>query len=300
MRIDQLRGVFAAMLTPLKSDFSPDLTAVQSFLEFLASRGCHGAVLLGTTGEGPSFSPAQRISIIKAALEMRQEYPELRLLAGTGTPSLDETIALTRAAFDLGIDAVLVLPPYYYRTAGEEGLFSWFRHVLQKAVPGDGFLLGYHIPPVTGVPLSIRLLERLTETFPDSFAGIKDSSGDPEFARQLGERFGDDLVVLTGNDRLFSLALQSGASGCITALANLYSPILRRIWDSYQEGTLDEEAQQKISSQRDLLDRYPTAPATLKALLAARFGFPRWPVCPPLIPTPSHTLEEAFSEFDLS
>src|SRR4030067_1217163 len=125
MRIDQLRGVFAAMLTPLKSDFSPDLTAVQSFLDFLPSRGCHGAVLLGTTGDGPSLSPAQRISIIKAALEMRQEYPELRLLAGTGTPSLDETIALTRAAFDLGIDAVLVLPPYSYRTAGAEGLVGW-------------------------------------------------------------------------------------------------------------------------------------------------------------------------------
>jgi 4-hydroxy-tetrahydrodipicolinate synthase len=88
---------------------------VPRLLDFLARRGCHGALLLGTTGEGPSFAPEERIAIFRAALEVQQTQPAFRLLAGTGTPSLEETIILTRAAFDLGMDGVVVLPPYYFR-----------------------------------------------------------------------------------------------------------------------------------------------------------------------------------------
>jgi len=103
MKPQAFNGIFAAAITPLRSDFSPDLSVLPLYLDFLAQRGCHGALLLGTTGEGPSFSPEQRRDVFRAALKVRQEHPEFRLLAGTGTPSLDETSALTRSAFDLGI-----------------------------------------------------------------------------------------------------------------------------------------------------------------------------------------------------
>ena len=102
-----LSGVYAAAVTPLKPDLSPDLEAVAPFLSFLASRGCHGALIFGTTGEGPSFSPAEREAIWRAALQVREQAPNFRLLAGTGTPSLTETIDLTRLAFELGYDGVV-------------------------------------------------------------------------------------------------------------------------------------------------------------------------------------------------
>jgi len=119
----KIKGVYAASITPLKKDFSPDLGSLPGYLDFLARRGCHGALLLGTTGEGPSFSTKQRTEIFKAALEVRQEWPEFRLLAGTGTPSLDETEGLTKAVFDLGFDGAVTLPPYYFRASEEDGLF---------------------------------------------------------------------------------------------------------------------------------------------------------------------------------
>lgn len=278
-----LSGVYAAAVTPLKPDFSPDLEAIPHLLGFLAGRGCHGALVLGTTGEGPSFSPAEREAIWRAARLVRQEHPDFRLLAGTGTPSLTETIDLTRLAFDLGFDAVVTLPPYYFRSAGEQGLFAWFRELMLKAVPRDGALLGYHFPGAAGIGFSLDLLARLKEAFPDSFEGIKDSSHDADFAQALGARFGDTLTVLSGTDSDFTLALQNHASGCITAPANLISPALRQIFDIFWEGRDPAETQARVSAKRHALEKFLPFPASLKALLHRLHGFPRWTVRPPLV-----------------
>jgi 4-hydroxy-tetrahydrodipicolinate synthase len=298
-----LAGVYAAAVTPLRNNdqfFPQDLPAL---LAFLARRGCHGALILGTTGEGPSFSIAERLEIYRAAVQVRQEFPDFRLLAGTGTPSLEDTLGLTRAAFELGYDGVVVLPPYYFRKATTEGLFQWYARLLQNAVPRGGALLGYHIPAVSGVGLPIELLARLKDAFPTSFAGLKDSTGDPEHARLLGEQFGDELLVFTGNDILLSHALEQHASGCITALANLASPDLRRVWDSFQEGAWqsggrDEPAQARLDYRRKVLDRYPPTPSMLKALLNRQHGFPSWTVRLPLLSHESSAVELAAVEID--
>ncbi|MEW5873040.1 MAG: dihydrodipicolinate synthase family protein [Chloroflexota bacterium] len=279
-----LVGVYAAAVTPLRADFSLALDDVPELLSFLARRGCHGALLFGTTGEGPSFSPAERREVLRAALAVRKAHPRFHLLAGTGTPSLEETIELTRMAFDLGLDGAVVLPPYYYRKVPDEGLYLWFSQVLRRAVPAGGALFGYHIPSISGVPLSLDLLARLLDTFPERFAGIKDSSGDPEHARNLGARFKKELLVLNGNDRLFSMALQNSAQGCITALSNLRSPDLRLVWDAHEAGDVNEPAQERLDVGREWLERYPPAPPLLKALLARLHRFRRWAVRPPLLP----------------
>jgi len=291
-----LGGVYAAVVTPMQKDFSPDYRALPGLLEFLSNRGCHGALLLGTTGEGPSFSPEERLKLIHAALEIRSTAPAFHLLAGTGTPSLTETIELTKVAFELGVDGVVVLPPYYFRKATDEGLALWFSQVIQQAVPPGKALLGYHIPGVSGVPLSIELLQRLRLDFPDRFAGIKDSSGDPEQASLLGETFGDDLLVLNGNDRLFSLALHSGAGGCITALANLYSPDLRLVWEAIHQSSDPALPQGRLNAYRSGSERYQPVPPLLKAILARRYQFPLWAVRPPLLPLSGEIVEQAMAE----
>jgi 4-hydroxy-tetrahydrodipicolinate synthase len=283
----RLKGVYAAAITPLGADGQLGLDSLPVFLAFLAQRGCHGALLLGTTGEGPSFAHQERVALMRAALTVRQEYPDFRLLAGTGTPSLEETVANTSAAFDLGFDGVVVLPPYYYRGAAEEGLFVWFSRVIERAVPRGGAVLGYHIPGVTGVPLSMDLLARLRDCYPNHFAGLKDSSGSLDSALQLGERFGDELLILVGNDRLFTPALAAKASGCITAMANLCSPTLRRVWDAHLNGTPNPEAQDKLTLGRAVMDKYPPAPPAIKALLSRWHNFPRWTVRPPLLDIPA-------------
>lgn len=290
-------GVYAAAVTPLEPDLSPNLDDLTSLIQFLAGRGCHGALIMGTTGEGPSFSREERISIYQTAANARQNLPDFRLLAGTGTPSLEDTILITKSAFDLGYDGVVVLPPYYFRKATDEGLLRWYGQVMDKAVPEDGSVFGYHIPPVSGVGLSLDLLARLKDAYPGKFAGIKDSSGDPEWAQSLGSRFGTDLKVFTGNDRLFSLALQSGASGCITAMANLLSPLHRLVWDNFHAGSPYEITQDKLSTAREVLDRYPPLPPLIKIMLSRLHGFNSWNVKPPLLEFDPAQVEIVLSEF---
>ena len=291
-----LAGVYAAAVTPLKSDSTIDHDSIPALLSFLASRGCHGALLFGTTGEGPSFSPKEREAMLRSARAARDDLPGFRLLAGTGTPSLSETIELTKLAFELGYDGVVVLPPYYFRKASDDGLFSWFKQLIEQAVPKDKYILGYHFPDVAGIGFSVDLLSRLKHAFPVQFAGIKDSSHNQAFAAEVGKRFGADLAVFSGTDSHFQFALQNGAQGAITAPANLLSQGLREIWDLYQAGKDPSEAQAQLTEQRHVLEKYAPYPPSLKALLHELHDLPRWSVKPPLDELSDEALKQAVQE----
>ncbi len=295
----KFQGVFAAAVTPLKSDFTPDIDSLPEFLNFLAQRGCHGALILGTTGEGPSFSFAERKIIYQAAGNVRHIHPSFQLLVGTGSPSLQDTINFTRLAFDLELDGVVVLPPYYYKNVTDEGLYSWFSNVIEESVPADGALFGYHIPQISNVPLSIDLLKRLKDKYPDQFVGLKNSSSDPTHALKLSDSFGDELTVFTGNDRLFSLSLDVGASGCITALANVISPDLRIVWDAHQSGEPHQATQERIDRTRVIFDLYPPAAPVLKSILSRCHGFPKWAVRQPLLPISKDIEDQVIADLGL-
>lgn len=282
-KFNEIKGVFAAAVTPLNHSLELDLENYPKFLDYLANRGCHGALLFGTTGEGPSFNFEERRQLMQVALDWRKSHPSFQLIAGVGTPSLSETIRLSRLSFELEMDAVLALPPYYFRNVTDDGLYFWYETILSKAVPQGSPFLGYHIPRVTGVPLSLDLLSRLKNNFPEKFAGIKDSSADLETTKALGSRFGKDLLVFNGTDPLFSTALEQNAAGCITALANVISPNLRKVWDAFQNGIQDKKSHERLCLVRSITDRFAPAPPTLKYLLSKGFDFPRWQVCPPLI-----------------
>lgn len=292
-----LSGIYAAALTPFKPDDSINLAAVLPFLDLLAAKGCHGALLFGTTGEGPSLSSTERQAVLREAVSIRKQHPEFRVLAGTGTPSLEQTVELNRMAFDLGCQGVVVLPPYYFQKISDDGLFAWFSRVIQRSVPRDGFLLGYHIPSQSRVPLSLNLLERLKDSFPTQFAGIKDSSADPEFSALLGQRLGGEFLVLNGSDRLLTHAMKNQAGGAITAMANLYSALLRRGWDLITAGKDSGAIQQQLNARRDVLEKYPPFPAMLKPLLARMRGVDCGSVRPPLMSFSEQDVETCRAEF---
>lgn len=286
-------GVFAAALTPMKDDGSLDLDAVVPYLDFLARRGCHGALLFGTTGEGPSFSLRERVELGRVARGVWEDHPDFLLMMGTGTPSLDETVELTRAAFALDMQGVVVLPPYFQRKAGDDGLFAWFGQVIRRAVPAGGFFLGYNIPQMTGMHFSLDLLDRLKNAYPRQFLGMKNSWTEASYAEAVGQRFGPDLLVLTGYDNLFQLSLRNHAVGCITASASLISPLLRRLWDTARAGGDPSELQAEVDRIRAGLDAYPPAPPLIKGLLACWHGFAWWNVCPPMVPASEQAVRQA-------
>lgn len=274
-----LSGIYTASVTPLTAAGTPDLAAWPALLRFFAERGAHGALLLGTTGEGTSFSATERVEIFKAAAAARPE--EFRLLAGTGTPSLSETIALNQTAYDLGFEATVVLPPYFVRNASEDGLFDWYSKVIEESVPEGRWLLGYHIPAVSGVPLPLSLLQRLHAAYPTRFAGLKDSTGDLASAAAYAEGL-PGCAVLVGNDKLMTSGLQAGAAGAITALANLRCAELRAVYEGFLWNTETSAHQATLDATRAAMDAMPPAPAYLKAMLHTQHSMPLWPVRSPL------------------
>ena len=277
-------GIYAAAITPIHEDGSLDLESLPVYLDFLANRGCHGALILGTTGEGPSFSTDERDAILKAGINVQNSQQDFFLFAGTGTPSLHETIHLTKTAFDIGYQGVVVLPPYYFKSVSDDGLFSWFSALIQQAVPEQGALFIYHIPAVSGVAISLELLSRLKSKFPDQLVGIKDSSGDPIYGSKLVKKFRNDLTILTGNDRFITETLNRGGSGCITALANTLSPVIRKLWDAFHHAEDTTLFQEYLIQARTVAEKHGPFPPLIKALLPLQHNLPTWSVRPPLTP----------------
>ncbi len=274
-------GVFAAMVTPLTPSQQPDLDALPSLLEHLAQRGCHGALLFGTTGEGPAFALRERADVLREAVRYRNHaHPDFKLLAGTGCVSLPDTIELTQTAFDLGMDGVVTLPPYYFKNVSAAGLATYFEQVVRQAVPSDGRLFIYHFPQVAGVPVPDETIAALRVKFPKQIAGMKDSQDDLPHTLATARAF-PGFDVFAGSDSILTDALAGGAAGCITALANVTSPLNRAVWDAHQRGTTDADAQAKLTHARQLMKGL-NGPAAMKAALAELFGFPRWGVRPPL------------------
>jgi 4-hydroxy-tetrahydrodipicolinate synthase len=287
-----LSGVFAAAVTPLTPEGQPDLPGLAKLLNFLAGRGAHGALLLGTTGEGPAFSREERQAIWEAAAAWRETQPGFVLMAGTGTPSLTETIQFNQIAFDLGFNAVVTLPPYYLRTASDGGLTDWYRAVIDASVPDDKSMLGYHIPQVSGVGLSLDLLGSLHSDYSLRFAGIKDSTGQFEHAQAALQALPESFLLLVGNDSLLADGLKIGAAGCITAMANLYSAEARAVYDAFRTGAETSVLQERLNQLRAIVDNATPLPASLKALLAELYGIETGAVRAPLRMLPADQIAE--------
>ncbi len=275
-----LSGVIPAVATPLTEDDQPDLDMLQRHLQCLEEESCSGVLLMGTTGEGPSLGLEEREIIIR---EGKLAAGSMKVLAGTGCASLADTKHLTRRAFELGADAVLVAPPFYYKGVSEAGLLAYYRRLLEEAVPEDGPVLLYHFPQVTQVPISFDLLDGLIAEGTAQVAGVKDSSGDLAHLTALCKHE-PRLRVFTGNDSHLLSALQCGAAGCITAAANAFAPLAVAVFRAFNEGKDATRLQDKLSEVRAVLGGYQPFAASIKHLLAKRHGAKGWSVRPPLMP----------------
>ncbi len=272
----ELSGVFVPLVTPFRPDTGEvDLDWVKRHLAFLKARGCDGVVPAGTTGEGPSLGFDERCRLVDCVVE---NAAGMAVIAGVGTPSLTDTAALVRHAFRAGVDGVLVLPPYYYRSVPVAGLIAYYRRLCDLALePGQPIFL-YHIPHVSGVPVTHELLDGLMETHAECVGGIKDSSRDPEALRSFVSRY-PSLRVFCGSDHLADLAFSIGAAGTISVMANLvpgHIQALRRVAGTDVAAPLQE----RLSQARQALTAYPII-AAIKHALHRLADFPLTATRPP-------------------
>ena len=277
------RGVFCAAMTPLTPDYAPDHAPFVAHARHLLDQGCDGIALLGTTGEANSFSTGQRKALLEAAVE-GGIAPD-RLMPGTGVTALAETVELTRHAVGLGVPAVVMLPPFYYTAATDEGLFAAYSEVIERVGDARLRIVLYHIPQISGVAISHDLIERLRGRYPETVTGIKDSSGDFSNHEAILARF-PGFALLTGADPLMLRLLGMGGAGCITATSNLVPADLALIYRHHADPAKGEAvaaAQARVVAARERVVG-PRQMATIKALLADATGEDGWNrLCPPLL-----------------
>lgn len=288
------QGVVTAVLTPLDQRGKPNFDRLQQHIRILEQDGSNALLLLGTTGEGPSFSVAERKAIFEVAI---QAAGKMDVMAQTGCASLTDTIDLTRHAFKAGLKEVTVIPPFFFKGISDDGLFIYYSQIIEGAVPTEGRLMLYHIPQVTQVPISFDLMDRLLDTYGKRIGGIKDSAGDIDHLKELCRRF-PQISVFTGNDQLILEALRAGAAGCVTGVVNVFAPLAAAIFRTFRSGSREADVyQHQLTMVWNILDRYQPYTSLLKALTAVRYQDSGWlNVRPPLDPMSPGQLERMLGE----
>lgn len=289
-----ISGVNCAAATPLNADLTPDLGLFAEHCLRLLAEGCHGIALLGTTGEANSFSAGERRAILESALAAG--IPGDQLIPGTGVNAGPETVELTRHALSNGVRKVVMLPPSYYKGVSDDGLFASYARIFETINDDRLRVILYHIPQVSGVPITHALIGRLIEAFPDTVIGIKDSAGDLANMQAIAAAH-PGFAVLAGADPLMLPLLKSGGAGCITATSNLIANSLRTIYDNLDDGALVDPAQARINAWRTLSNSYVQIPA-IKAMVGLKTGISAWSrVRPPMLPLDAAQLADLETKF---
>ncbi len=241
-------GVFAAAPTLFHADGTVDaaktLAIWQSLLlpEAAAPRehhamhrgACDGLIVFGSTGEAHSIPFGERMKLLEAAAVTVAGKDRQRIWVGTVSSAWEEVAATLSLANTLGFAGGLLMPPQYYRAASPDGLLTWLKRVLDKA--GDASVLLYHIPAMSGVPITHAMIHSLLEhEYP--IVGLKDSSGDSAGMQGFIDAF-PSLSILSGNELL--LPTVKGGKGTISAVANITSPLLRAYWHRPSDLTEDD------------------------------------------------------------
>jgi 4-hydroxy-tetrahydrodipicolinate synthase len=260
-----LAGAYAPVPTPLDADLVFDARAQAAHLRWLASEGLDGALILGTNGEFPSLSLDERRAVADGAVAAESG---LRLILGIGSCALPEALEMMDLAASLEYDAVLCPPPFYFRSAPAEGIAAFFLELLDRSVLP---VLLYHIPQVSGVPITDRILEMLVDH--RRLEGVKDSSGDPAEMRRLVARF-QGGSYLVGNDRLVTACIDAGGVGSISAAASVAPALVGAV----QRGQADQASLDRI---RSLLEDHGLGPS-VKAVLR-HCGLGEYATRPPLL-----------------
>ncbi len=276
MTASKLKGVIAAIATPIEESGAPDLARATKLARFLLDNGCDGLNVLGTTGEATSFSVEERKRVMTAYRDFG--LPLDRMMVGTGAAAVADAVALTRHAAELNFAGALVLPPFYYKGVPDDGLFAYIDAIVQATAPQPIPIYLYHFPQQSGLHWHVKLVRRLRDAFPDRIVGLKDSSGDMAYARDAAA-IAKDFAVFPSTEAVLLEARDGAFAGCISATANLNADLCQRAWSAG-----DRRAHEAAVAIRKLFDGKPLVPG-VKALLAHIHGDPALArVKPPLSP----------------
>jgi len=274
--VEDFGTVCVAMVTPFDRDGALDLEAGRRIAAHLVDNGLDALVLAGTTGESPTTTLDEKISLLKAVKE--EVGDRCKLIAGAGTNDTASSIDLARASAEAGADALLVVTPYYSKPS-QEGVYQHF-----KAVAGatDLPIMLYDIPPRSSIPIEGDTIRRLAEL--PTIRAVKDAKGNMAESAPLMHETG--LAWYSGDDPLNVPWLSLGASGFVSVVGHAAPQALRELYTSFEEGDLARAREinatvlSPLIAAQGRLGGVSMAKAALR-LQGIEVGDPRLPVVAP-------------------
>lgn len=256
------QGTAPALVTPFTADDELDGTAFRNLVDWQVRQGVDAVVVLGTTGENPTISSDERHRLTDMAVD--QADGRIPVIVGTGTNSTRESVRFSRKAAKAGVDALLIVGPYYNKPT-DEGMYA---HVAEIAESSDCPIILYNVPSRTGSNISADTVLRLADRIP-SVVGVKEASGDLAQVTDILKGRPDDLAVYSGDDEITLPMLALGAEGAVSVLANA----LPKLFGEMVRHALDDDFSQARKIHLDLLEAMracfiETNPIPIKTVMA--------------------------------
>ena len=288
-------GLYTAIVTPFK-DGQVDVEAYRALIEAQIAGGVTGIVPVGTTGESPTLSHAEHMEVIRLAIEIAAG--RCQVIAGTGSNSTVEAIAMTQEAAAMGADGTLQVCPYYNKPS-QEGLYRHFKAIAESSpLP----VLLYSIPGRSGIEIAVETVVRLAADCP-TIVAIKEAGGSVERVNRLVQALPEDFAVLSGDDGLTVPFISCGAVGLVSVTSNVAPGQMKELVDAALsgDGKLATALQKKYYPLMKGLMSLDVNPVPIKAALALR-GDITWELRLPLAPLAEEKrtqLAELLRRFDL-
>ncbi len=236
------KGSIVALITPFK-DSNLDEESFVSIIHYHLKNGTNGLVPGGTTGESPTISHDEHRKIIEICV--KESNGKIPVIAGTGSNSTDEAVALTKFSEKAGADAALVVTPYYNKPT-QEGLYQHYKAINDNCgIP----IIIYNIPPRSVVDMSVDTMARLFEL--KNIIGVKDATANLDRVTQQKNKMGDEFVQLSGEDGMALEFNLRGGNGCISVTAN----IAPKLCSEFQEASLAKNNNNLISKAKQINEK---------------------------------------------
>ena len=236
------KGSIVALITPFKNN-SLDEDCYISLIHHHLKNGTSGLVPAGTTGESPTLNHDEHKRVIELCI--KESKGKIPVIAGTGSNSTDEAIALTKYAEKKGANGALVVTPYYNKPT-QEGLYQHFKAINDNcSIP----IIIYNIPPRSVVDMSVDTMARLFEL--KNIVGVKDATGDLDRVDQQRKKMGSEFIQLSGEDGTALEFNMRGGVGCISVTAN----VATKLCSEFQEASLSKNNSNLLSKAKEINEK---------------------------------------------
>ncbi|MCM3584570.1 4-hydroxy-tetrahydrodipicolinate synthase [Mesobacillus maritimus] len=226
--------VLTAMVTPFDGNGEVDFEATRNLVNYLIQNGTDGLVVAGTTGESPTLTNDEKITLFKFVVEVVDG--RIPVIAGTGSNNTRASIQLTKEAEQVGVDGVMLVAPYYNKPS-QEGLYQHFSTIAAAtSLP----VMLYNIPSRSVVPLSVETVVRLSQI--ENIVCIKDASGDLDAMAEIISQTGSDFLVYSGDDGMTLPVLSIGGAGVVSVSSHIIGNQMQEMITNFKNGKIQSAA----------------------------------------------------------